>query len=505
MELLHSIAHDQPFLSSLLSSCYAPPLHYRRTKAGANIEHDFGGVVVGDRKDSTEFAYLTYRKVPRWIAAHRSLMRRTLTQELFERLKHRRTKSGYTLSNCIQTGVETPHLGVGATAGDEESYKVFKELFNPIIAGWHGGYDAATQIHPTDLDPSHLRCSAAQKAKLDRYVISTRIRAARNIRGHPLPPGSTKESAAAVEALLVKTFSGLTGDLQGQYFPLGNLGPEEEQRLQEKGFLFQKPKTTNLLTNAGAARFWPESRGIFHNASHTALCWCNEEDHCRIISMQDGGDVKAVFTRFCALSEAMKASTEAAGASLMHNAALGYIGTCPSNLGTGMRASVMIELANLNENVPLLHKICEMYDLQPRGSAGEHSAALGARWDISNKQRIGFSEVELAQKMIDGVCMVICAEEALASGTTPAALAAATAPASLKVLLNVIPTPECVKACGTDACDGGHHKACQHARAAADSPLSNLFGTTIVTKDGERDTNEVLAGKKHIMVYFSAH
>lgn len=221
--------------------------------------------------------------------------------------------------------------------------------------------------------------------------------------------------------------------------------------------------------------------------------------------MQDGGDVKAVFTRFCALSEAMKASTEAAGASLMHNAALGYIGTCPSNLGTGMRASVMIELANLNENVPLLHKICEMYDLQPRGSAGEHSAALGARWDISNKQRIGFSEVELAQKMIDGVCMVICAEEALASGTTPAALAAATAPASLKVLLNVIPTPECVKACGTDACDGGHHKACQHARAAADSPLSNLFGTTIVTKDGERDTNEVLAGKKHIMVYFSAH
>ena len=78
-------------------------------------------------------------------------------------------------------------------------------------------------------------------------------------------------------------------------------------------------------------------------------------------------------------------------------------GTCPSNLGTGLRASVMIVLPKLNENVELLEKCCAAFDLQPRGSAGEHSAAVGAKWDVSNKQRIGFTEVQLVQKMIDGI------------------------------------------------------------------------------------------------------
>ena len=66
--------------------------------------------------------------------------------------------------------------------------------------------------------------------------------------------------------------------------------------------------------------------------------------------------------------------------------------------------------------MPLLEELCEKYDLQPRGSAGEHSAAVGGKWDVSNKQRIGFTEVELVQKMIDGVTKIIAIEEKLAAG-----------------------------------------------------------------------------------------
>jgi protein-arginine kinase len=51
-------------------------------------------------------------------------------------------------------------------------------------------------------------------------------------------------------------------------------------------------------------------RGIFHNDAQTALAWVNEEDHCRIISMELGGDIPSVFTRFCALSNAIKVCTE---------------------------------------------------------------------------------------------------------------------------------------------------------------------------------------------------
>ena len=46
--------------------------------------------------------------------------------------------------------------------------------------------------------------------------------------------------------------------------------------------------------------------GIFHNDAQTALAWVNEEDHCRIISMELGGDIPSVFTRFCELSNAIK-------------------------------------------------------------------------------------------------------------------------------------------------------------------------------------------------------
>ena len=55
--------------------------------------------------------------------------------------------------------------------------------------------------------------SDEQRASFNSYVASTRIRAARNIRGKPLPPGSTRESAAAVEGILKTTFEGLQGDL----------------------------------------------------------------------------------------------------------------------------------------------------------------------------------------------------------------------------------------------------------------------------------------------------
>ena len=56
-----------------------------------------------------------------------------------------KSSKGYSLSNAIMTGVVTPHLGVGATAGDEECWELFKELYYPIIKEWHG-YDAETQV-----------------------------------------------------------------------------------------------------------------------------------------------------------------------------------------------------------------------------------------------------------------------------------------------------------------------------------------------------------------------
>lgn len=387
----------------------------------------FGGAYLGDVKDTKDFKYVTFTELPKFTPAHRSAMAKYLTSSLFEQLKNVKSEKGYTLSNVIMTGVVTPHLGVGCTAGDEDCWVKFKDLFYPVIKEWHG-YDAETQKHPVDLDFTKLVFSDAQRETFDQYVKSTRIRAARNISGYSLPPGATDSDRAAVEDVLKQAFNGLSGELQGTYYELGGLTDEQTKFLLDRGFLFQIPTARNLLTGAGAARSWPNNRGIFHNDAQTALCWVNEEDHCRIISMENGGNIPSVFERFCKLSDALKASAESNNTKLMWNDTLGFLGTCPSNLGTGLRASVMVVLPEFNklmegnneEDKHLLDEVCSAYDLQPRGSAGEHSAAVGGKFDVSNKQRLGYSEVQLVQKMIDGVSKVIEYEQMLASGSSPA-------------------------------------------------------------------------------------
>jgi len=114
----------------------------------------------------------------------------------------------------------------------------------------------------------------------------------------------------------------------------------EKEQLIEDHFLFKGGD--KYLEAAGLEREWPESRGIFHNDAKTFLVWVNEEDHLRIISMQPGASIVEVFTRLA--DAANKIETKAKFANTDH---FGYIATCPTNMGTGLRASVHIKLPKL--------------------------------------------------------------------------------------------------------------------------------------------------------------
>jgi len=367
-----------------------------------------------DDKDTADFKYITFTEMPPFHAGHKSLMRKVMTPELFNKYKDVKSSKGFTFSNAIQCGVLKPHLGVGFTAGDEECFELFKDMIYPIVQGWHK-FDPYTQNHSSDLDPLNVTFTRPQQVKFDQYVQSTRIRAARNISGFALPCGATPPERKGVEDVLEQAFAMFDGELKGKYYSLATMSAADEEMLQSNGFLFQKPGPAQLLAVAGAARNWPDNRGIFHNDNKTALAWCNEEDHCRIISMQKGGDVWSVFSRFCQISDTIAAAAKKNGAKLMEHPKLGFLGTCPSNLGTGLRASVMIKIPELNKDPYALEEVCDAFDLQPRGSSGEHSPAVGGKWDISNKQRIGLSEVQLVQKMIDGITKLIQIEETLAA------------------------------------------------------------------------------------------
>merc|ERR1719336_2619362 len=234
-------------------------------------------------------------------------------------------------------------------------------------------------------------------------VHSTRIRVGRSIDGFGLSPGITKEQRLGGENLMKKAFANLSGDLAGTYFPLTGMGEEVRQQLVDDHFLFMSGDPN--LKVAGMEREWPEGRGIFHNKDKTFLVWVNEEDQLRIISMQKGGDVKGVFERLARGIKAVGDSVKAeSGKDFQLSEKFGYIHSCPTNLGTGMRASVHVDLPGwTKEGLPALQKRCEELAVQPRGTRGESGGQTGHTYDISNKHRLGHSEVQLVQTMIDGV------------------------------------------------------------------------------------------------------
>jgi len=345
---------------------------------------------------------------------HRSLTCKALKNDpsLYAKYANVKTPMGFTFDQAIQAGLDAPHLGVGIAAGEAASYEVYKDIMDIVIEGWHGY--KSTDSHKSDMDYTHLKMTPEQAKKFDKHVVSTRIRAGRSINTLALPPATDRKQRRTVERLLSNALASMPGDLAGKYYPLGGMTKAEEDLLQNEGFLFQKPTPNNVLANCGAARDWPDARGIFHNKDKTFLVWINEEDHMRCISMQNGGNVKEVFSRSADAMNSVEKGLDNSGYTYAYSEHLGYITTCPSNVGTGLRASVMLKLPKLYKKLGVhkLEELADSYGLQARGGRGEHSPpGPNGEFDISNKGRIGASEVELVQRMIDGVDKLIDLEE----------------------------------------------------------------------------------------------
>merc|ERR1712193_286340 len=305
------------------------------------------------------------------IKSTHSLVAKYVTKPIWDKLSSVKTAtSGFTLGQAIACAVEFDNQHCGIYAGDWDSYKDFADVFDPLIQEYHG--ISADATHTSDMDVNKIKGNVDPAAP----VHSCRIRVGRSIDGFGLSPGITKEQRVGVENLMKKAFANLKGDLAGTYYPL-----------------------------TGMERDWPEGRGIFHNKDKTFLTWVNEEDQLRIISMQSGGDVRAVFDRLARGIKAVGDSVKAeSGKDFMLDPKYGYVHSCPTNLGTGMRASVHVDLPGwTKEGLKSLAARCEELHLQPRGTRGESGGQTGITYDISNKHRLGSSEVELVQKMIDGV------------------------------------------------------------------------------------------------------
>ncbi len=332
----------------------------------------------------------------------KSLLCKYLTKEVFDELNEKKTPNGFTLEKAINSGVVNTDSGIGVYAGDIESYEVFAKLFDPIIKDYHGF--GKNDKHHSNFNPKDLKIQNPDPD--NKYILSTRIRVGRNLADFPLGTLITKEQRDEVAKRVSDTLKALDGELKGEYYPIKGMNKETQNKLIKDHFLFKEGD--RFLEAAGLNRDWPEGRGIYHNNDKTFLVWINEEDELRIISMQQGGDIKEVFDR---LSNAVAFIEERV--SFMKNEHLGYITSCPTNLGTAMRASVHIKLPKISSNQNLFKVISDKNHLQIRGIHGEHSESEGGIYDISNKRRLGISEVECAYDLYNGIKELIEMEESL--------------------------------------------------------------------------------------------
>merc|ERR1739844_168084 len=138
------------------------------------------------------------------IRSTHSLVAKHVTPEKWAKLGGLSTKtSGFTLGQAIACAVEFDDQHCGIYAGDEDSYAVFADVFDPIIEGYHGL--PAGFKHTSDMDAEKVNGNIDAAAP----VHSTRIRVGRSIEGFGLSPGITKEQRLGVETLMKSAFAKL--------------------------------------------------------------------------------------------------------------------------------------------------------------------------------------------------------------------------------------------------------------------------------------------------------
>ena len=243
-----------------------------------------------------------------------------------------------------------------------------------------------------------------------KYVISVRARVARNINNIPFRKVQNKEDAKNGEKIIVNALLELQGDLVGSYHQLKTLSNEEKETLIKEHVMFEEMKGSKLLVDSKIVKkYTPEGSGIFFNKEKTFIIWVNEEDHLRIISLEKGANIKSVFKR---LSDGIRELGKYIEFSYNDN--YGYLTSCPSNIGTGLRISIMAKLPNLSKDIKKLKELASKHDLQVRGLYGENSSVEKTdTFDISNAVRVGRDEVKLTNGLILGLKNIIEVEKEL--------------------------------------------------------------------------------------------
>lgn len=338
----------------------------------------------------------------------RCIVRRILAskteEEIFE-LRSRATEHDWNLDKLTICGTKHGHRKAGVYMGDADTLlNVFTDILDPLVAEFHScDLDSMTQ------QPESYEEVVLPEMPAGAEIISTRIRCARSVAPYPMTVNMTQEQRVEFEDCMKEIFAEWQEipELKGTYFGHTNTDQATLDRLVEEHKLFCDDDM--CLKDGGCYDDWPHGRGIYCNEAETFMVWVGEEDHIRCMSMMKGSDVQMVWNMWYKGLQAIDEGLKARGKEFMFNERYGYINCCPSNLGTGVRASVHVNLPAYATRADVAAAIdaSEYRGLnQARGTHGESKSTDGVTiYDISNYTRLGTAP-EKIQDMINGVVML---------------------------------------------------------------------------------------------------
>lgn len=217
-------------------------------------------------------------------------------------------------------------------------------------------------------------------------VCSTRVRLARNLRQYPFPNKADikekREIEQKVRDALIAGNSALSG--QFSFVPLDELSEDAAVSLVERHIV-----SPEFISDTNG-------RAVLMSADESVSIMINEEDHLRIQVIREGLSLKEAAETADKLDTLLSETLDFA-----FDPEFGYLTQCPTNLGTGMRASVMLHLPALIEGgaMPRISSNLSKLGLTLRGSYGEGSQVAGSVYQLSNQITLGINESEAVDNL----------------------------------------------------------------------------------------------------------
>src|SRR5450432_238477 len=215
---------------------------------------------------------------------------------------------------------------------------------------------------------------------MSEIVISSRIRLARNIAGQRFLTRMTRHQRQAVETKIRETILASQIAPETLYVDLESAPEVDRQLLVER----------HLISKQHAAA--EGSRGVAIGENETLSIMVNEEDHLRIQVLRSGLQLEEAWEQINAIDDKLEAKLDFA-----FHPRFGYLTACPTNVGTGIRVSVMLHLPalKLTGEIEKVFRAAKDMKLAVRGLYVEGTEATGDFYQISNQTTLGKSEEDI--------------------------------------------------------------------------------------------------------------